>query len=493
MGVAVSNYLAIATATAVFSQKIYKALNKVKDLSAAPVISNKRPEKQDGQTVGAYLYLYQIEHNNTLRNNDLATRRSDGTLIQQPQVALNLKYHISFYGRESTLEAQRMMGSTIIDLHSEPFITPAEIKGYLDAAGPYSYLAESTLYDQHASIKIEPVILSLEDISKMWTTFFQIPHEHSLNYEVSVILIEGDYNIQKALPASGVNTFPDPSGIAKILDIQPPYFEYPENTQVIELKCESISSSTQVRFTEAEIDVKPEIVSPTLLKVQVPKEVRAGLNEVVLVKEVSSSGNTVSQSSDPYRVIVQPIISEVKEEQINSPVNQESINTLKVSLQPLPALHQHLTLWMSSSYRSPSVQHYSFDSVLKLQIQSTEENLNAGKIDDLKEGLSLKGISISNNAKLVSLNSSTWILEDKAKGNYFSIYQIEQDFICFYGFNRQPELNEIAFEIENVLSGSYLVRIQVDNLQFAESLLVKEDDSSSPDFGKYIGPEVIIS
>ena len=202
-----SNYLAIATTTAVLSQKIYKALNKVENLSAAPVISNKRPEKQDGQMVGAYLYLYQVEHNNNLRNNDLATRNFNGALIQQPQVALNLKYHISFYGRESTLEAQRMMGSTIIDLHSEPFITPNEIKGYLDAAGPYSFLAGSKLFEQHAAIKIEPVILSLEDISKMWTTFFQTPHEHSLNYEVSVILIEGDYNIEKALPVSEVKPF----------------------------------------------------------------------------------------------------------------------------------------------------------------------------------------------------------------------------------------------------------------------------------------------
>ncbi|MCM8531140.1 MAG: DUF4255 domain-containing protein [Lentisphaeraceae bacterium] len=488
-----SSYLALATTTAVFSQKIYNALNKVKDLSAAPVISNKRPEKPDGQMVGAYLYLYQVEHNNTLRNNDLATRRSDGTMIQQPQVALNLKYHISFYGRESTLEAQRMMGAAIIDLHSEPFITPAEIKGFLDAAGPYNYLAESTLYEQHATIKIEPVILSLEDISKMWTTFFQIPHEHSLNYEVSVILIEGNYNIEKSLPASGVNTLPDPSGIAKVLSVQPPYFEYPDAVQTIELKCESISKNTKVRFLEAGVDITPEIVSPTLLKVQVPQEVRAGLNEVVLVKEITSAGKTAVQSSDPYRIIVQPVISAVKEVLISSPINQESISTLKVTIKPFPSLHQHLTLWMNASEGSTSTKHYSFDSVMKVPVKCTEAGLNAGELTKLQDSLTLKGISISKNAKLSALDQGVWLLADKAKGNYYSIYQLEEEFVCFYGFQKQPELNEVAFKIEDVEPGSYLVRIQVDKLQFAESILIKNEDPSSLNFGKYIGPEVSIS
>ncbi len=200
-----SNYLAIATTTAVFAQKVHESLNKVSHISAAPNVYTKRPEKQDNQIVGAYVYLYKVEHNNSLRNNDLATRASDGTLIRQPQVALDLDYHITFYGRESTLEAQRLMGAVITDLHAFPLLTPNEIKRFIEAQGSQSYLADSNLYEQNATIKIAPVQLSIEDISRMWTVFFQMPHEHSLNYRVSVLLMESDLPLDEVQKVKVVN------------------------------------------------------------------------------------------------------------------------------------------------------------------------------------------------------------------------------------------------------------------------------------------------
>jgi len=200
-----SNYLAIATATAVFAQKINESLNRVTHISAAPNVFTKRPEKQDSQMVGAYVYLYKVEHNQHFRNNDLATRSADGTLIRQPQVALDLDYHITFYGRETTLEAQRLMGAVITDLHANPLITPLEIKQFLDAQGDQSYLADSNLYQQQASIKIEPVQLSIEDISRMWTVFFQMPHEQSLNYRISVVFMESELPIGKVSQVKDVN------------------------------------------------------------------------------------------------------------------------------------------------------------------------------------------------------------------------------------------------------------------------------------------------
>ncbi|NQZ12327.1 MAG: DUF4255 domain-containing protein [Algicola sp.] len=193
-----SNYLAIATTTAIFAQKINESLNRVANISAAPNVVTKRPDKPDSQMVGAYVYLYKVEHNHNLRNNDLATRATDGTLIKQPQVALDLDYHVTFYGRESTLEAQRLMGAVITDLHANPTITRVEIENFLEAQGEQSYLAESNLYEQRAAINIMPVQLSVEDISKMWSVFFQMPHEQSLNYRISVILMESDLPLNKA-------------------------------------------------------------------------------------------------------------------------------------------------------------------------------------------------------------------------------------------------------------------------------------------------------
>lgn len=190
-----ANYLAIATTTAVLAQKVRTAFDRVDGLSAAPQVFHHRPQKRDSQTVGANIFLYDIAFNTTFRNADLATRRRDGSLIQQPTAALNLKYHIIFYGQESTLETQRMMGAAAIQLHAEPLITPEEIKQYLENVGPESPLSESDLYKQNARIKIEPISPSMEDVTRMWSSFYQQPFEHSLFYEVSVILMENNYDI----------------------------------------------------------------------------------------------------------------------------------------------------------------------------------------------------------------------------------------------------------------------------------------------------------
>jgi hypothetical protein len=39
-------------------------------------------------------------------------------------------------------------------------------------------------------IKLTPLTLSLEDLSKLWSVFFQVPYALSIAYEASVVLIE---------------------------------------------------------------------------------------------------------------------------------------------------------------------------------------------------------------------------------------------------------------------------------------------------------------
>jgi uncharacterized protein DUF4255 len=485
-----SNYLAIATATSVFSQKIYRALNKVKDLSAAPVVTNKRPEKQDGQTVGAYLYLYNVEFNNTLRNNDLATRRADGSLIQQPQVALNLKYHVSFYGRENTLEAQRMMGATIVDLHAEPLITPAEIKQYLDAVGPDGVLSDSDLHQQRASIKIEPVILSLEDISKMWTTFFQVPHEHSLNYEVSVILMESDLNIEKRLPAKTFSTLPDPGGVTEIEKITPPYFEYPLEKQVIEIACKSAGSSSQVRFEEAGVTVAPLSISTNLLKVEVPAQVYAGLNNITIVKQRRENGISSVTRSEPSRIIVQPVISNISYKS-GLAVAGDSTPVIQLDINPLPRIDQPLMLWLNSIL-GESNHDYRFKGPLMYQVDTSAEALNSADFDSLNASLSKTGFNLSNRTSVQEeVKATVWVLNDQ--GDFFSIRVIDGNFVFFYGFDKSPAPTQVSFVVRNIVPASYLVRVQVDEQQFAESLLIQKSKPSDADYGKYIGPRVLVS
>ena len=68
------------------------------------------------------LYLYQVTQNSAWRNADLPTRTGDGELRQRPQAALDLHYLLTFYGNETELEPQRLLGSAVRTLHAQPIL-----------------------------------------------------------------------------------------------------------------------------------------------------------------------------------------------------------------------------------------------------------------------------------------------------------------------------------------------------------------------------------
>ena len=185
-----SNYLAIATVTAAFSQLISQAIQQVPQLSASPSVITGRPKAPEPGFVGVNLYLYNIEPNAALRNQHVPTRLQDGTLIQTPQTALNLNYLLTFYGNGRQQEPERLMGSTIAAIAELPILTSELIQQTIDAAGSESYLAASNLAQQVELLRIGLNPLNLEELSKLWTVFFQVTHDLSISYQVSVILID---------------------------------------------------------------------------------------------------------------------------------------------------------------------------------------------------------------------------------------------------------------------------------------------------------------
>ena len=200
-----SNYLAVATVTG--------ALQHVLSSAAAAVpgakVSTTRP---DGAAPAARdpainIFLYQVMPNAAYRNADLPTRRTNGQVVQRPQAALTLHYLFSFYGDESNLEPQRLLGALVRQLHAKPLLTHQDIVQTL-ANPPFdTLLATSNLADQLDLVRFTPLGLSLEELSKVWSIFFQSPYVLSVAYQGSAVLIETDDTAQPALPVQTRNLY----------------------------------------------------------------------------------------------------------------------------------------------------------------------------------------------------------------------------------------------------------------------------------------------
>ena len=283
-----SNFLAIATVTATLSQVLQVAVGV--DVPGAAMTTVRPDSTGSGlPTTGVNLYLYQVTPCGTFRNADLPTRSTDGHLMQRPQVALDLHYLLTFYGEEAQLEPQRLLGSVVRTLHARPVLTRQQIQQTLAVEPFKTLLARSNLAEAVELVKFSPIPLSLEELSKLWSVFFQTAYTLSVAYQASVVMIESDETPQAALPVR-----------TRTLTVVP--FRQPVIEQVMAQAGEEqpiVADSTLVilgqqlhgDLTQVHIggvDVIPQEVSETRLSLPLPAlpagTLRAGIQGVQVIR-----------------------------------------------------------------------------------------------------------------------------------------------------------------------------------------------------------------
>ena len=196
-----SNFRSIATVTKVLQSNLQIAASQAVPGAEVRTVRPTTPANGAVPAPGIDIFLYQVTPNAALRNEDLPTRRPDGTLIQRPRAALDLHYLLVFRGNEQELEPQRLLGNAVRALHGTGILARALVHD-VETAPANSFLAGSDLADAPELVKITPLSLSLEELSKLWSVFFQIPYSLSLAYQATVVSIEGDETPQRALPVA---------------------------------------------------------------------------------------------------------------------------------------------------------------------------------------------------------------------------------------------------------------------------------------------------
>ncbi len=199
-----SNYLAVATVSAVLRSILAAAVAKAASPGLDISVTTGRPEAQQpaDSTARVSLFLYQVTPNAAWRNADLPTRRSDGTVVQRPQAAIDLHYLISFAGDESKQVPERMLGAILPSLHAQPILSPDLIRNVIADVGLVPYLTGSDLADQIELVRLMPLSLTVDDLSKLWSVFFQFPYRLSVALQASVVLLDVDVPVERALPVA---------------------------------------------------------------------------------------------------------------------------------------------------------------------------------------------------------------------------------------------------------------------------------------------------
>jgi hypothetical protein len=297
-----SNHLAVATVTAALRRNLQAAIDA--DVPGAKVSTGRPDGTENGAAeAGVNIFLYQVKPNAAWRNADLPTRRADGSLERRPQVALDLHYLLSFYGDEPKLEPQLLLGSVVRTLHSRPVLTREMIREtLLDPL--FGFLAGSNLAEGVESVKFTPNTLSLEDLSKLWSVFFQTPYALSVAYQGTVVLIESEAEPREALPVRERNVYTVPflqPTIERIMS-RANQDEPVSADQPILARYTLVLAGRQLRGDVTRVRIageerEPVEVEDARISVPLPRELRPGVHGAQVVQYAQMGTPPVSHRS----------------------------------------------------------------------------------------------------------------------------------------------------------------------------------------------------
>ncbi len=364
-----SNFLGIATVTAGIRQLIRDA---VEAAVAGADISTARPDAPSGvPDPRVNIFLYNVTPNPSFRNIDLPTRRSDGSLAARPMAALDLHYLLSFYGDESELVPQRLLGSTITALGAQPVITRDTIRRAI-AAGPGTFLEDSNLAEQVESVRVSPEAINLEELSKLWSVFFQTPYVLSVAYTCSVVLLEANLNPQPSLPVRAANIRAIPfrkATIDRVVSSLGTNVPITSDT-ILSIRGSDLAATT-VRALIDQDETTPAGISDTEVTVDLssfPASVlRSGVRTVRLVYPVTMDDGTVLEDgfgSDIAPFVLRPTITRAQVQNPQGENDAPRSADIEVRVRPRVGLRQSVVMLLNEfnppAGRAP--RSYTFDA-----------------------------------------------------------------------------------------------------------------------------------
>ena len=296
-----------------------------------------------------------------------------------PPLPLVLKYLITSYGANNDdISGQQLMGHAMSLLHDHPVLSRADIEGISP---------DSRLHEQIEHIRITPDALSLDDMSKLWTSFQSAEYRLSTGYEVSVILIESNRANRAPLPVlkrgehdQGVYTDPGTSPSLSGLSFpnQKPSAELGDRVM---LQGEHLSSdNSTVRFQHPRLDGTIEIQP---VSIQTDNEIAVQLPSFIDDLELGSKWPAgfytlsllIQQTGIPAWIsnsIAMPLSPKIQT--INPAIAPAGNIVLTIECMPQIIEDQRVALLFNDQIISPDVIGTPVDTTAPTELVFTVEN-----------------------------------------------------------------------------------------------------------------------
>jgi hypothetical protein len=237
------------------------------------------------------LFMYYASLNAAYRNAALPSRDSQGRVVSNPPLALNLHYLVSAYGKNE-FDAEIILAWVMQMFHDNPVLSRETIESSLEAMASSGsptpeviLLSGTTLADQFELIKITPEALSNEEISKLWMAF-ETHYRPTTSYQVSVVLIQDTSSFRSNLPVRSRNIAVLPWQSPTITSVSPSVITTGQQLTIVGRNfIGSAASNTLVAFGR-NAPVAPDTVQNACVRVTIPATLQPGIQIVRIVQNV---------------------------------------------------------------------------------------------------------------------------------------------------------------------------------------------------------------
>ncbi len=348
-----SNSLALAAVTSSMRYVLDRALQQphpgtVGGASVTTLHPDELATSDLASTAGINVYCYLATPNHAWNLTDLPTRRSDGSAVQRPLAALDLHYLVTCYGADEALEPQRLLGRAVGALAGTSVLGRDVVTAAIDlyrTDTDTAFLVDSDLAGEVELVKLSPVPLSLEEMSKLWGVL-DTPYQLSLTYLATVVLVSADVTPRAALPVRARSISVHPTGAARVAEVatDPPGEPITLGTTLVLRGSRLLAApgtETLVRLGQAEL-TPADGASPAEMRVTLSADVPAGvLGAQVVHRSPAGPGGApptrTLATSNAVALMVRPVVG----------VHSVSPTEVVLDVEPPVAARQRLTLLLS--------------------------------------------------------------------------------------------------------------------------------------------------
>ena len=180
---------------------------------------------------GINLFLYHITPNMAYRNHDLPTHNSAGMLVRESvSIGIDLSYLLTAFCKQddpSRLNDQMLLANAILTLDEFCILTKGIISNQAETVG-------SDLDQQVERIRLSMLNLSIDDLTKIWSSFAEgTPYKTSIAYFASVVILDRRFPVSPPLPVQKPALYVQQHRVSRINSIDPIHVEYSLEPRIV--------------------------------------------------------------------------------------------------------------------------------------------------------------------------------------------------------------------------------------------------------------------